>query len=89
MFNYFCCPRRCAYTILEGFYYIYRYICTAVHSTLFPDPNTYSTQYIITGSKHLQYTVHYYRIQTLTVHSILIPGPNIYSTLLVFGTTHV
>ena len=24
--NYFCCPRRCTYTILEGFYYIYIYV---------------------------------------------------------------
>ena len=27
-----------------------------VHSTLLPDPNTYSTQYFNTGSKYLQYT---------------------------------
>ena len=39
-----------------------------------------STQYIISGSKYLQYTVHYYRIQTLTVHSTLLPDPNTYST---------
>ena len=25
LFNYFCCPRRCAYTILEVFYYIFIY----------------------------------------------------------------
>ena len=29
--NYFCCPKRCAYTILEGFYYIL-YIYTVMYS---------------------------------------------------------
>ena len=35
-FNYFCCPKRCAYTILEGFYciYIYMYSITQ-HLTVF------------------------------------------------------
>ena len=36
-FNYFCCPRRCTYTILEGFYYIYTVYMYSItqHLTVF------------------------------------------------------
>ena len=45
-FNYFCCPRRCTYTILGGFYYIYIYMYSSTQYII-PDPNICSTQYII------------------------------------------
>ena len=38
--NYFCCPRRCTYTILEGFYYIYTVYMYSItqHLTVFMVP---------------------------------------------------
>ena len=59
-FNYFCCPRRCTYTILGGFYYIYIYICTVVHSTL------YRIQIFAVHSTLYQiqiFTVHYWFLE--------------------------
>ena len=35
--NYFCCPRRCAYTILEGFTVLYFLYIIAQHLTVFMD----------------------------------------------------